>query len=105
MTPESQVKSKISKRLDAEGSKVWYFMPFQGGFGFKGVPDYVGCRRGAFFSIEAKAKGKKPTALQDMCMDNIFVAHGVPFVIAGTDVNDPEWQRLERFLTTGEHGA
>lgn len=61
-TPESKTKNIIKRELTKR--KVFFFMPATGGYGVSGASDFVGCYRGKFFSIEAKAGANKPTALQ-----------------------------------------
>lgn len=52
-------------------------MPATGGYGVSGASDFVGCYRGRFFSIEAKAGDNKPTALQLKFMVQVQQAHGI----------------------------
>jgi hypothetical protein len=78
-TPEGKIKKKISdylKRVDG----LWYTMPVPGGYGMSTL-DYLGCYRGIFFSIEAKAPGNVPTARQEYVMEDIRHAGGTTFVI------------------------
>jgi len=77
-TPESRVKDKVKKLLDAHG--VYYFMPATGGYGRSGVPDFVCCFRGRFFAIECKAGLNDPTALQQREMRRIEEAGGITYV-------------------------
>ena len=79
-SPEGYEKDDIEKYLKSIG--CWYIRTFTGGFGKSGVPDFVGCYRGRFFSIEVKREGKGPTKLQFMRMQEIKDAHG--FAWAGT---------------------
>ena len=95
MTPEGLIKARTKKLLAAhdcisasevgktKGGAGWYYMPVQAGLGVKGVPDFIGCYKGKFFSIETKAPGKRPTDLQAMQIDLIRVARGLCFVIDG----------------------
>lgn len=62
-TPEGKVKKNIDKILKKHG--VWFFKPMTYGRGRSGIPDYICCVFGAFFSIEAKAGNNEPTAAQD----------------------------------------
>lgn len=55
-TPEGKVKNKVKQILKKHG--VWYYMPVAGPFSSHGVPDFVGCYNGKFFSVETKAPGK-----------------------------------------------
>lgn len=99
-TPEGKVKAVIQRMLDAAGA--WYFMPNMGGFGRAGVPDFVGCINGLFFTVEAKAEGKKPTRIQDIEMREIRAAGGVCFVVVGTgDVEEfRTWLTKQRMDAT-----
>ena len=78
-TPESKVKAKIKKLL-AEHD-VYYAMPIGSVFGNSGVPDFLCCVSGCFFAIEAKAKGNKPTALQEKHLKDIREAGGTAIVV------------------------
>lgn len=85
-TPEGKVKAAIKKLLDE--NNIYYFMPATGGYGRSGVPDFIGCARGRFFSIEAKAGKAKPTALQLREMERIKAAGGLAFVINEETIDD-----------------
>ena len=64
MTPEAKVKSDVQRYLHEKGFiragsapkswpdpvQGWYFMPSQNGRGVTGIPDFVGCYKGRFFS-------------------------------------------------------
>lgn len=78
-TPESKVKAKIKKLL-AEHD-VYYAMPIGSVFGNSGVPDFLCCINGYFLAIEAKAKGNKPTALQEKHLKDIREAGGTAIVV------------------------
>lgn len=97
MTPEGEVKKKLKADLEAHGiipaSKVqkylasgekfegWYYMPVQGLYAVKGVPDFIVCYRGRFVAIEAKAPGKGTSPNQDDQIEAIIQAGGRCFVI------------------------
>jgi len=85
-TPEGKVKAAIKKLLDEHN--IYYFMPATGGYGRSGVPDFIGCARGRFFSIEAKAGKAKPTALQLREMERIKAGGGLAYVINEDTVAD-----------------
>lgn len=78
-TPESIVKSKVEKILQAY--KAYYFFPATHGYGRSGVPDIIVCYRGRFVGIECKAGKGKTTALQDRELEKITTAGGVSLVI------------------------
>ena len=85
-TPEGSVKLKIKNYLDGLAPALWYFMPVNNGYGIKGVPDFVGCYKGRFFTIEAKAPGgaEKPwqTRLRE---DKLIPAGGMSIVASDVD--------------------
>jgi hypothetical protein len=93
VTPEHKTKRVISKLLSKH--KVYSYMPVPYGYGPTTL-DYLGCIRGKFFAIEAKAPGKKPTPLQVNTIERIRAAGGVAFVIDGVDCDD--YAALEHFL-------
>jgi hypothetical protein len=80
-TPEGRIKFKINKLLRSY-ENLYYFMPVPSGYGATTV-DYLCCYRGHFFGIEAKAPGKVPTPRQDYVLEQIRLAGGSTFVIAG----------------------
>ena len=94
-TPEGVVKAAIKKLLLSYGimpaSKAgtnkeatgWYFLPVSSGFGVHGIPDFVGCYRGRFWAIEAKAPKKKPSALQNLQINAIKDSGAAVFVVDG----------------------
>lgn len=80
-TPEGKVKDDVKKVLAKY--RVWYFMPVSNGFGKHGIPDFICCVAGRFFTVETKAPGKKPTELQEDQMNEIRKAGGKAFVVDG----------------------
>jgi len=84
-TPESKVKSKVTKQLKALGA--YYFLPVSGGFGKAGVPDIIGCYKGRFFGIECKAGKNKPTVLQEKNLKEIADCGGISLVINENNVD------------------
>jgi hypothetical protein len=91
VTPEGRVKSRVKKLLDST-SEIYYFMPVQRGLGARTL-DYLGCHKGAFFAIETKAPGKKPTPLQDNTARKMWEAGARTFVIDGDIGELEEWLR------------
>ena len=85
-TPEAKVKAAVVKQLKAIGA--YYFYPVTGGYGRSGVPDIVGCYRGAFFAIECKTVGNKPTPLQAKNMADITTAGGLTWVVDERNMRD-----------------
>jgi len=82
MTPEGKVKASISGALKAAGA--YYHMPVQNGMG-KPTLDYIGCYRGRFFAIEAKAPGKVPTERQERTIAEMRLSGAAVFFIDGTN--------------------
>ena len=93
-TPEGTVKYKIKEYLKSLAPALWYFMPVPTGYGVRGIPDFVGCYKGRFFAIEAKAKGGEPKPWQRLCMDAINAAGGMAFL---ADDLDTVKRNLEQF--------
>lgn len=85
MTPEAKVKARVKKILTDMGA--YYAMPQSGGYGNSGTPDFLVCFQGAFFGIECKANGNKPTALQLHHMMQIRKAGGRSFVVDETNID------------------
>ena len=79
MTPEAKVKKRIKSIL--EELQCYFFMPPANGYGRAGIPDFVGCLNGMFFSIEAKAGKGKTTALQDRELERIRQAGGFALIV------------------------
>lgn len=82
MTPEARVKAAVKRALAECGDRVWYFMPVSNGMGRHGIPDIVCCVAGRFLTIECKAGGNKPTALQAREMERIETAQGHALVVS-----------------------
>ena len=78
-TPESKVKAKVIKQLQAIGA--YYFSPVTGGYGRSGVPDIVACINGRFIGIECKAGKGVTTALQEKNLEAIRQSGGKALVI------------------------
>lgn len=87
MTPEGRLKQQVKKLLEERGFwragsakppdvAGWYYMPVSNGMGVHGIPDFVCCWAGQFFSIETKAPGKSPTPQQDRRHEEIRAAKG-----------------------------
>jgi hypothetical protein len=82
-TPEGKTKQKVSALLK-QYDNMYYFMPVVSGYGQRSL-DYLGCYKQKFFAIETKARGKKPTHLQDLTIRAIKNAGGKAFVIDNED--------------------
>ncbi len=81
-TPEGRVKDAIKKSCKLLGA--YYYMPVSNGMGAPAL-DFIICYMGYFFSIEAKAPGKKPTARQELTIRAIKNAHGLAYVVDSVD--------------------
>lgn len=77
-TPEGKVKQSIKAYLS--GVNAYYHMPVQNGMG-EPTLDFIGCYRGFFFAIEAKAPGKHMSDRQKLTGTNMEAAHGKVFVV------------------------
>ena len=96
LTPEAKVKAKVVKLL--RQYNAYYFFPPANGYGRSGVPDIVCCVNGKFVAIECKAKGNKPTELQNFEIGRIRAAKGVAAVI-----NEDNIDLVEQILKE-QHG-
>jgi hypothetical protein len=94
-TPEGKVKKRVKDVL--VDLCAYYTMPVTGGYGVQGVPDFIICWKGLFFGVECKAKGNKPTALQEQNMTKIRNAGGRTIVI-----NEDNVEHLETWMRTHE---
>lgn len=83
LTSERDVKREVRAVFDARVPWVWYMMPVSNGMGVHGIPDFIGCARGVFLSVETKHPIRKSdlTPLQKLCRDRIIRANGAHFVI------------------------
>ena len=85
-TPEGKVKNIVKKYLKkyVDNGSMYYFMPSQGAFAKKGVPDFIICFNSKFLSIETKAEGKRnaTTELQDLTIAKIKKSLGIAEVIS-----------------------
>ena len=97
MTPEAKVKKKVVEQL--KKLKAYYFYPMTHGYGRSGVPDIVGCCESVFFGIECKAKGNKPTPLQEKNLREIKDAGGIALV-----VDEHNMDQVVELLTDGYWG-
>ncbi len=80
-TPEGRVKAEIDKVLKA-APECEFDKPVVSAYG-NAMLDYVGCSRGRYFEIEAKAPGKKPTARQEHRMETRAASGRKMFFITG----------------------
>lgn len=114
MTPEGIVKKNVKKILDRWKPHVWYFMPVSSGYGAHGIPDFICCVHGQFFSIECKGTvNATPTDLQAAQMVGIHDAQGYAITV-GKDREDvvetyinmiiSKWATLDVTNSTGNTG-
>jgi hypothetical protein len=94
--PEARTKAKLRELLK-EYSGIYTYWPVPYGYG-RVTLDVLGCYRGRFFSVETKAPGKKPTLRQQGELENIGLAMGQTFVIAGPE--SPVFDTLREWLDT-----
>ena len=104
VTPENKVKQSVRELLaeyavyEAKDSlyvtpawKGWYFMPVPMGVGIAGIHDFIGHYKGKFFSIEAKAPGRRKeenrgcSAHQEAHRVAILTSGAASFVVDGED--------------------
>ena len=81
-TPEGKIKKIIKNFLTTLGPDLYYEMPVPTGYGKSGL-DFVGCYFGAYFQIEAKAPGERPTVRQEFVLGRVARAGGAGFHIDG----------------------
>jgi len=77
-TPEGRIKQAVKLRLKQLGA--YQHWPVQNGMGDPCL-DCHGCLDGAYFAIETKRPGGKPTARQRATIDRIRAAGGVALVV------------------------
>jgi hypothetical protein len=97
-TPEGEVKKHIRAFLEYIGAFV--FMPVTSGFGDQAV-DFLGCWRGLFFAIEAKAPGrlKKLTDRQRDFLLNVAKAGGIGICVDSVDLLAQWWMEICKSLS------
>ena len=88
-TPEGKTKKTISALLKSVPG-MYFFMPVPSGYG-ESTLDYLGCYKGRFFAVEAKAPGKKPTDRQNMMIERMRRAGGTVFIIDGDITELKHW--------------
>ena len=82
MTTEATEKAKVKKLFEKYGKDIWYYMPVPMGYGRKGIPDFIGCYRGNFFSVETKAHNRNCTPWQVRENDAIHDAEGKVYIFS-----------------------
>jgi hypothetical protein len=89
--PEKDVK-EVVKRLCRKYGAYWY-MVVPGGFGRRGVPDFLICHKGRFLGLETKKAGvTKPSPFQQNELDAIDAAGGAAMVINARNLHElEEW--------------
>lgn len=101
-TPEGLIKNRIKAALNTLGpDRCWWFMPVAGEFGASGIPDFVCCVDGRFFSIEVKrGAAVKPTTRQEIRMEAIKKAKGEAIVVHAQNIERFE-NAIESMRTNG----
>lgn len=84
MTPEGKTKAGISAVLKKYSNYIYYYMPVPGGYG-RSTVDYLGFACGLGFAIEAKRERGKPTARQNIWIEQIERSQAKVFVINSID--------------------
>lgn len=79
-TPEGLVKKEVKDFLDSYGSRVYYHMPVQAGFGKRGL-DFFVCYKGMFIAIETKRWGGYGKKFQVDLVEEVRDAHGHAMII------------------------
>lgn len=86
ITPEGAVKERVKRSIckfaETRGIYVYMFWPVQSGYGAATL-DMLGSINGSAFAIETKSPGKKPTARQAICIEEMRAAGMTVFVIDG----------------------
>lgn len=105
-TPEGRVKAKIKDVLNERKPLLWYYMPVPNGYGIQTI-DFIGCFRGDFFAIEAKAPGEEPTQRQEGTIADMRDAYGKVFVIDGDTGELEQWLHhvTTRFRSNTQPGS
>lgn len=85
MTPETKLKNEINRFLKTLGAKWWGFKVLGTAGQKTGVPDTVGCYRGWFVAIEAKAPDGQPSPKQLYEIGKIREADGAAYVVKTLD--------------------
>ena len=97
MTPETYLKNQVIKYL--KGVRGLWFYKSSDRF-TAGIPDIIGCYRGAFFAIELKDPDNgRLKALQEITIARINKARG--FAISADTLKDV--QRLIKEIRNGTH--
>lgn len=86
ITKEGTVKKDIKAILDTLG--VYYFMPSGNGYGRSAIPDFVGCYKGHFIAIEAKADNLQATAIQQRELNRISSHEGLGICINAENIGE-----------------
>lgn len=77
---EKEITSSILKYLKGL-SKCFCWKEHGGMYGTAGIPDIICCYRGRFVAFEVKAKGNKPTKLQEAMIRRINEAGGTALTV------------------------
>lgn len=84
IVPEKDVKRDIRSLFNKYD--VSFFMPIGGPYARPGVSDFIGCCQGTMLAVEAKATGKKPSAVQKDYLEEVIKAGGIALVVDDTNL-------------------
>lgn len=74
--PETKLYKKVRKALLAEFPGIYLVKVHGGPYQEAGVPDIIGCYKGAFFAIELKVGNNTASAAQEVHLSRIAAAGG-----------------------------
>lgn len=87
MTPEAKVKKRV-KELLRQYPDIWFTMPVPSGFG-ESTLDFLCAMKmkhiAAFFAVETKAPGRKPTERQGIMIERMREVGAAVFIIDGDE--------------------
>lgn len=77
---EQDLVDKIKAFLNKQPN-IFHWKEHGGVYGTAGIPDIIVCYKGKFIGLECKAKGRKPTVLQQITINKINRAGGIAKVV------------------------
>ncbi len=77
---EQDLVDKIKAYLSKQPN-TFHWKEHGGVYGTAGIPDIIVCYKGKFVGLECKAKGRKPTVLQQITINKINRAGGIAKVV------------------------
>ena len=95
---EAKVKEIVKDLLKKHHAQ--FYMPVPGGYGVRGVHDFIGCSRGRYFTVETKAEGvDKMSEFQKDFARKVRAAEGMVFLVNGSSDG---LEQLEAWLANGD---